>query len=90
MPEFCFDDILEVEDSLQNARVFINPRTRQTCHSDSYGTVVDFPPLEKWVKEKTFAPEKLKHCCEYWDRNVNVGPPLRIVGAMVKFWGGLD
>lgn len=87
--EFVFDNILEVEDSLQEAKVFINPRTRQTCHSDSYGTVVDFPPLEKWTKARKFSPEVLQFCCEYWNSNVNVGPTLKLTAAMIKLWGGL-
>lgn len=87
--DFTFDNILEVEDSLQEAKVFINPRTRQTCHSDSYGTCVDFPPLEKWTKERKFGPELLEYCCGYWNRNVNIGPPLKIAASMIAHWGGL-
>jgi hypothetical protein len=86
--DFEFDHILEVEDSLIMAKVFINPRTRMTANPDAYMTVVDFVALEIWTKEQKYADEQLKHCIDYWNRNVNVGPPLKIAGSMISFWRG--
>ena len=85
--EHDWDSILEVEDSLIMAKVFINPRTRVTANPDAYMTVVDFIPLEKWAKEKHFSNEHLQYCIDYWNNNVNVGPPLKIAATMIKFWG---
>ncbi len=87
--EFGYDHILEVEDSLIQARIFINPRTKMTAAPDAYMTCVDFGPLEKWTKERNFTPEQMQYCCEYWKSNVNVGPPLKIAATMIDFWGGL-
>jgi hypothetical protein len=80
-----FDQIMEVEDSLQEAGVFYNGIRGKghTCHSDSYMTCVDFEELDKWMARKLFKVKQLEYCVEYWKTNPNMQPPLRIVASTV-------
>ena len=41
MKQFSHGDLMTVEDSLQEASVFLNGISVGACHSDSYMTVVD-------------------------------------------------
>jgi len=43
-----YGKFLEIEDSAQEAGVFINPNTGQHAHSDAYGTIIDFEAFEEW------------------------------------------
>jgi hypothetical protein len=79
-----YDQIMEVEDTLQEARVFLNPYTNQTCHSDSYATIVDFLALNKWIEKKLFTREILLDCISYWLENPNMQPPLRLVALTLQ------
>lgn len=85
-------EIMEVEDSLQGADVFYNGFTgRRNCHSDSYGTCVDFAKLDAWLEatktgDKAFSPDRLRQCVTYWQTNANMQPPLRIVAAIAARW----
>jgi hypothetical protein len=88
--EFEFENILEVEESMQDAQIFINTLNgRRTAHPDSYMTVVDFDQLEKWTKERKFSSEQMTYCCEYWKSNVNCGPTWKIAATMIEGYGGL-
>lgn len=80
-----FDQILEVEDSLQEAGVFYNGirGPGHTCHSDSYMTCVDFGELEKWYAKELFSKEQFEYCIEYWLTNPNMQPPLRLVALTI-------
>lgn len=81
--ELQWNDILTVEDSLQQAHVFLNGFSNRPCHSDSYMTVVDFAALDAWLKTEPFTLEVLQYCVEYWQTNENMQPPLKIVSASV-------
>lgn len=77
--------IMEVEDSLQNADVFYNGFTgRRNCHSDSYGTCVDFATLEQWRVKAAFTAERVLECVNYWLGNENMQPPLRLVALTLQ------
>lgn len=78
-----FDQILEVEDSLRDANVFINGISGKPSHSDSYMTIVDFAKLEEWFAKKEFTNDQLKYCVEYWSTNSNNQPPLKLVSGFV-------
>ena len=81
--EITWGEVMEIEDALQEAKVFLNPFTGLTCHSDSYGTVVQFDVLERmdWGQ---FDPEALQYALGYWETNPNVGPTLKIVGSFIR------
>lgn len=80
-----WNQIMAVEDSLQTAGVFYNGFTgRRNCHSDSYGTCVDFAKLAEWQAGTPFPPEQLATCIEYWLGNPNYQPPLRLVALTLK------
>lgn len=80
-----FDEIMEVEDSLQLAGVFRNGlQPEQTAHSDSYMTIVEYPILNEWLKTQPFTPERLADCVDYWLTNPNMQPPLRLVAKAVQ------
>lgn len=83
---YSFDDILEVEQSLNEANVFINGISGRPAHPDSYMTIADFGSLEQWSKEKKFSNEQLQFCIDYWNGNCNCGLALRVAGAMINFW----
>jgi hypothetical protein len=77
--------IMEVEDSLQNADVFFNGFTgRRNCHSDSYGTCVDFATLAQWQAKAEFPAERIAECVRYWLGNENMQPPLRLVALTLE------
>jgi hypothetical protein len=80
MKEYSYSDIMVVEDSLQEAQVFLNAIRGTPCHSDSYMTVVDFVALGKWIKSQVFDRDHLQSCIDYWTTNLNMQPPLRLVG----------
>lgn len=85
MKEFTWNDIMEVEDSLQTADIFFNGSTgRRNCHSDSYGTCVDFAKLDAWWNTQKFEIEQIKYCVEYWKENVNMQPPLRLIAFTLE------
>lgn len=81
-----YSDIIDVEDSLIKARIFINPNSRETTAPNAYMTVVDFALLEEWVKKREFTAEKLSYCCRYWRENRNIGPSLKVLATMIEFW----
>ena len=85
MKDFTWTDIMEVEDSLQTADIFFNGLTgRRNCHSDSYGTCVDFATLETWWKTQKFEIEQIKFCVNYWKENPNMQPPLRLIAFTLE------
>jgi len=76
-----FTNFMEVEDCLQEFGVFANPFTNQTCHSDSYGTIVLFDKLDKALDHIVVTyPTILQELVTYWTTNTNMQPPLRLVG----------
>lgn len=79
-----FEQICEVEDSLQEAAVFWNPFLDQPAHSDSYGTLVRYPQLDAWWASRPFTAEQLRGCVDYWLTNPNMQPPLRLVAGFVQ------
>lgn len=83
-PTFDFNDILEIEDSLQNANVFLNEISKEPCHSDSCMAIVDFVALEKWIKNNKVDIIKLKYALDYWEKNINTQPPLRIIAYILE------
>ncbi len=80
-----FDDILEIEDSLQEFEVFTNGFSGKPCHSDSYMTLVDFNKLDRALDHiMAKFPERMQDCVEYWTTSQNMQPPLRLVGLTLK------
>ena len=82
-----------IEDFFQHNAIFINGRG-QTCHSDSYGTIVDFSALEKSLTllNEEFSPTKedwIFHL-SYWLGNPNMQPPLRLVALTIARKFGVD
>lgn len=75
--------LMRIEDHLQLSKVFRNGFTGNTCHSDSYMTIVDFAALDAAFANSEFSPEEWKYACEYWNTNENMQPPLRLVGATI-------
>ena len=84
--EMTFDQIMEVEDSLQEAGVFYNGirGPGNSSHPDCYMTIVDFGELEKWVAKGLFSTEQLVHCIAYWSTNPNMQPPLKLVASSIS------
>ena len=85
-----------MEDFLQHNAAFINGfgTEKRICHSDSYGTIVDFEALEKAIKlvDETLKPsddEWMSHV-EYWLGNPNNQPPLRMVGFFIARLHNID
>ena len=82
--EFDWSTICKLEDSLQEAHIFLNGIRGTPCHSDSYMTVVDFVALDKWMAEQKFEREALEFCVNYWLTNENMQPPLRLVAMTIQ------
>lgn len=78
------EELMKIEDSLQQARVFrnmVNPE--RTAHSDSYGTIVNFDSLYEWMKDNPTS-SLLLECIDYWMTNPNVGYTLRLVALTLQ------
>lgn len=78
-----WEDILEIEDYLQENKVFVNGITGRTCHSDSYMTIVEFKALDQALSDSKFSKERWAESVEYWLTNPNMQPPLRLVAFQV-------
>ncbi len=92
--ELLFENTDAMEDFLQHNRIFINPFMGTTCHSDSYGTVVDFAALDKALAVlnehyQPVAKDWMKHL-KYWLGNSNMQPPLRLVALTIARKYGVD
>ena len=76
-----------MEDFFQHNNVFMNSRG-QRCHSDSYGTLVDFSALDKCLKllEDQYhpTPDDWRGLVKDWTEGGNHQPPLRLVGGIIK------
>ena len=85
---YTWDDIMRVEDSLQEAGIFVNGMTGRTCHSDSYMTAVEYPKLDAWFAawkvNRNFEKGLIEHCIAYWKTNPNMQPPLRLVAMTLE------
>lgn len=80
-----FGQILEVEDSMSEANVFVGI-SGERAMADAYMTTCEPKALEAWFKSNPFPLDILKGCCEYWKTNVNVGPPLKIAAILMERW----
>ena len=81
-------DSMMMEDFLQHNEVFINMTSKRPCHSDSYGTLIDYAALDAALKllNDAYSPtaeDWLKHVT-YWTTNPNMQPPLRLIGRQLK------
>lgn len=77
-----------MEDFLQHNKVFISGIDGRTCHSDSYGTIVDYEALEtavKVLKDKfDLTLDDWKITLDYWLGNPNMQPPLKLVASYIQ------
>lgn len=85
--DFDIEHVCEVEDYLQGCGVFRNGLTGETCHSDSWGTVVEFESLKTAVKKCPFPPAQINFCRDYWKANINCGPTWKLVESL---WNALE
>ncbi len=75
-------DVWEIEDSLQDAMVFVGSDGR-LAHSDSYNTIVDYKALDAWYTKQTFGADDLGKASDYWKSNTNIGPCLKQVAYFI-------
>lgn len=78
------EQILEIEDYLQENKVFLNGISGRPCHSDSYMTIVDPEALDKAIANSDVDKETIKEAIEYWSTDPNNQPPLKIVSILWK------
>lgn len=74
----------DVEQYLQDAKVYRNGLTDRVCHMDSYMTVIDFPSLDKALKECPFSKEEMLSCCEEWDYFSYLSPIIKLTAILVR------
>lgn len=71
---------MEIEDYLQEQKVFRNGISGKPAHQDSYMTVVDFPSLEQALK----APYDWKAFAAFVREQPNTQIPMKIVCAVIE------
>lgn len=83
--KWIFDDVLAVEDMLQETGCFKNMITGKTCHSDSYGTLVDFDNFQN-AKEQilNYMMERQPVNFDYWLDNDNTPATIRMCITLLK------
>lgn len=91
-----FGSQFAMEDFLQEHKVFINGinNRRETCHMDSYGTIVDFQALELALKELEnicqATADDWKPLVKGWLGNYNCQMPCRLVALTIAHKYGLE
>lgn len=89
--DYNIESVWEIEDELQNARVFCNGFDHsKTAHMDSYMTCVDYFALGAYLKDNPFPVEQWKRACYEWSNNVNYSPPARLVSFAVQRHYGFE
>jgi hypothetical protein len=86
-PDFKGVSTWAMEDFLQHNGVFVHGVRGNSCHSDSYMTVMSYDRANKCVDllQETFSPtpEEWKILTDAWLSNPNMQPPLRLFALLV-------
>ena len=81
-----YETFLEIEDSAQEAGVFINPNTGQHAHSDAYGTVIDFEAFEEWWKsvEQNYTVNEWREFSQIEKNYVYLSPVIGLFDILIN------
>jgi hypothetical protein len=81
-----FSTILEIEDSLQEAGVFVNGIEGRNASMMAYMTCIEFNTLEQWLREN-FAKYDVAvwlECLEYWTHFSYLSPIPKLLVGYIK------
>ena len=74
----------DIEQYLQNKKVFENSWDGETAHMDSYMTVINFEKLEAALVKSPFSNDELLNAADEWQASSYLSPIHKLLSIYVK------